>query len=156
MGSSWAEATEAEGAAAAETATSDEAQPVSGASVSGESGEATSDKGYQSAPEPPAKKRHRGRNAPADMRRRIRHARKFRETEAEHAAFSPEFFNEWREWRRQEIVQKVSMDDARHRITYQFGQRTVDPTERKAYQKIPLVTEDDQQRFRDEDYLPTP
>ncbi len=68
MASSWAEATEVDGAAAAETVTLGEAQPVSSASVSGESGEATSDKGYQSAPEPPAKKRHRGRNAPADMR----------------------------------------------------------------------------------------
>ncbi len=68
MASSWAESTEAEGAAAAETATSGEAQPISRASVSGDSGEVTSDRGSQSAPEPPAKKRHRGRNAPTDIR----------------------------------------------------------------------------------------
>ncbi len=55
------------------------------------------------------------------MRIRIEHARRFRETEAGHAAFSAEFFNEWQEWRRQEEVQKVSTNDARCRITYQFN-----------------------------------
>ncbi len=140
----WAEEVETDGAVAKEAAASDEVQPVSGASVSGESGEATSDKGSQSAPEPPPKKRLRRRTAPADKQRQLKHAQEFREKEAQQTAFSAEFLEGWRERHKQEEVQKVSAVDTRCQIVYQFGRRTTIPTERKAYRKIPLVTEDDQ------------
>ncbi len=98
MAFSWAEEMEAAGVVTTGKATSGEAQPASGASVSGDSGEATSDRGSQSAPEPAVKrKRHRGRNAPSDIRRRIDHGQKFREVEAEHAVSSAKFFNECQE-----------------------------------------------------------
>ncbi len=62
-----AESIEAKGATAEETGVSDEAQPVPGASVSGNSGEVTSDKGFQSTPELPIKKKHQKRKAPSDI-----------------------------------------------------------------------------------------
>ncbi len=86
-----------DGATAEETGVSGEAQPVSGVTVSGESGEATPDKGFQSTPEPPTKKKQRIRKAPSDIRRKIKHIQKFRGKEAEQAVFAPKFFNEWQE-----------------------------------------------------------
>ncbi len=117
----WAEEVETGGVAAKEVVASGEVQPVSGAFASEESEEMTSDRGSQSAPEPPPKKRLRRRNAPADKQRQIRHARQYREKEAEQTAFSAEFFEGWREQFRQEDAQKVPAGDARHRIIYQFG-----------------------------------
>ncbi|MCP3683881.1 MAG: hypothetical protein GY861_14450 [bacterium] len=40
------------------------------------------------------------------------------------------------------------MNDARRKITYQFGQRIVDLNEQKLYRQIPLVTKEDQQRYK--------
>ncbi len=74
---------------------SDEAQPVPGASVSGNSGEVTSDKGFQSTPELPIKKKQRIRNAPSDVRRKIIKAQEFRAKVAENTVFAAKFFNEW-------------------------------------------------------------
>ncbi len=95
MAFSRAELTEAEGATAKEVGASGEARPVSGAFVSGESGEAISDKGFQSAPEPSTKKRYRRRNAPSDIRRKTKHVQKFQATEAKNDVFAAKFFNEW-------------------------------------------------------------
>ncbi len=77
----WSE--EVEAAEAEESGVSDEVQPVPKTSVSGESGETTSDRGSQSAPEPPIKKRHRARQASSDMRRRHTHGQEYRELEAD-------------------------------------------------------------------------
>ncbi len=54
----WSEEVEADQAAMEEQGVSDEVQPVPRTSVSGESGETMSDRGSQSAPEPPKKKRY--------------------------------------------------------------------------------------------------
>ncbi len=75
-----------------EVAASDEVQPVSRASVSEESEEMTSDIGSQSAPEQPPRKKPKRRNAPADKRHALKHARQYREKQAHQAAFSTKFF----------------------------------------------------------------
>ncbi|MCP3682245.1 MAG: hypothetical protein GY861_06085 [bacterium] len=144
----WADEVEAAETAMEEQGVSDEVLLVPRASVSGESGEATSDRGSQSAPEPPKKKRHRARHAPADIRRKLQHGQEFWEIEADCAVASAKFFHDYRERHRQEIVQGLATKDARHKITYQFGRRIVDPFERKLYQKIPLVTKEDQLRYK--------
>ncbi len=92
----------------------------------------------------PKKKRHRARHAPADIRRRLLHGQEYQELEVDRAVSSAKFFHDYREQHRQEAVQGLSMDDARRKITYQFGQRIIDPNERKLYRKIPLVTKEDQ------------
>ncbi|MCP3681059.1 MAG: hypothetical protein GY861_00075, partial [bacterium] len=124
---------------------SGEAQPVSRDQVSKESGEATSGKGLQSTPKLSTKKRRRTRNAPSDKRREIKGNQKFQEKEAERAVFAAKFFSEWRERQRQKEVRGLSADDARHKIV---GRRIADPFEQKLYWKIPLVTEEDQIRFK--------
>ncbi len=92
---SRAEETKAERATAKETGASGEAQPVSGASVSGEAGEATCDTRSQSAPKSPMKKRYRKRNAPSDVRRKIIKAQEFQAKVAENTVFAAKFFNAW-------------------------------------------------------------
>ncbi len=66
---------------------------------------------------------------------------------AEETIFAAKFFDKWRERRRQKEIQGLSADDARHKIV---GRRIADLTERKHYRKIPLVTEEDQRRFKEE------
>ncbi|MCP3682254.1 MAG: hypothetical protein GY861_06130 [bacterium] len=93
----WADEVEADETAMEEQGASDEVLLVPRASVSSESGEATSDKGSQSAPEPPKKKRHRARHAPADMQRKMSRSQGYREIEAEHAVASAKFFHDYQE-----------------------------------------------------------
>ncbi len=93
----WSEEVEAAEAAIEEQGVSDEVQPIPRTSVSGESGETTSDRGSQSAPEPPTKKRHHARQAPSDIRRRCTHGQEYRELEVDRAVSSARFFNDYRE-----------------------------------------------------------
>ncbi len=128
-----------------EAGVSDEAQPVPRISISGESGGTTSDKGSLSAPELPLKKKHRARQAPCDIRRKKRHAEEYRDLGVQQAVASAKYFTDYREQRHQKTTQGLPINDARHRIAYQFNSRIMDPNERKPYRQIPLVTEEDQQ-----------
>ncbi len=117
----WADEVEADETAMEEQGVSDEVLLVPRTSVSGESGEATSDKGSQSTPEPPKKKRHRARRAPADMRRKMSSSQGYWEIEAECTVVSAKFFHDYQEIQQQETVQGLLPEDARRKITYQFG-----------------------------------